>query len=70
MESNAHRRCLGVSTLDLAIAPISVAAPAILPCLLVSKGKKRLISAVEARKKVSKKRRTKFFYSHLRIRST
>lgn len=56
MESNAHRRSIGVSTLDPVITAIPVVVPAILPCLTVSKGKKRLVPAVEARKKIQKKK--------------
>ena len=55
MESNAHRRSLGNATLDPTTIPIQHDITAVLPSLTVGKGKKRLIPAVEGRKKASKK---------------
>lgn len=56
IESNAHRRSLGMATLDPHIVAVRNALPSILPSLTVSKGKKRLKPAVETRKKVAKKK--------------
>ena len=55
MESNAHRRSLGNATLDPTAIPIQHDIPAVLPSLTASKGKKRIIPAIERRKKTSKK---------------
>ena len=55
MESNAHRRSLGNATLDPIIDPIQCDILAVLPSLTANKNKKRLVPAVEGRKRASKK---------------
>ena len=55
MESNAHRRSLGNATLDPIIDTIQCDIPAVLPSLTANKSKKRLVPAVEGRKRASKK---------------
>ena len=57
MESNAHRRSLGVLTLEPASSPIQLSLPPVLPSLVVSKKKKRLVSAVEGNKRAPKKKK-------------
>ena len=56
MESNAHRRSLGMSTLEPWQTDLPAAPPSILASLTISKGKKRLKPAVEGRKKVVKRK--------------
>ena len=55
MESNAHRRSLGMKALDPTISAETQPIVPALPTLTVGRGKKRLKPAVEARKKGSKR---------------
>ena len=55
MESNAHRRSLGTLTLDPVAPTIQQEMPPVLPSLTVGKTKKRLIPAVEGKKRKPKK---------------
>jgi hypothetical protein len=57
MESNAHRRSLGVLTLDPASPPVQFSSPPVLASLVVSKRKKRLVPAVEGKKRAPKKKK-------------
>ena len=55
MESNAHRRSLGTVTLDPVAQTIQQALPSVLPSLTVGKSRKRLIPAVEGKKRKPQK---------------
>ena len=57
MESNAHRRSLGILTLDPASSPTQLSLPPVLSLLVVSKKKKRLVPAVEGKKSAPKKKK-------------
>lgn len=56
MESNAHRRSLGLVTLAPTFLPNSLdIQPTVLPSLTTSKKTRRLVPAIESRKKSVKK---------------
>ena len=57
MESDAHRRSLGVSTLDPATSLVQLSPPPVLASLVVNRRKKRLVPSSEGKNRAPKKKR-------------